>query len=79
MTMVVLAWQAEARSGGDPELCEERMAAVRPTPLDLSRSAVDLLGDLLSGIRGCWLVFLEYARDPAPGTKKASAAYGRQR
>jgi hypothetical protein len=70
MTLVVLAGQAEARSGGDPELCEELMAVVRPTPLDPSRPALDLLEDLLSGIRGCWLVFLEYARDPGPGDEQ---------
>lgn len=67
MTLVELAKQAEARSGNDPDLCEELMAAVRPTPLDPSRPALDLLEDLLTGIRGCWLVFLEYARDPEPG------------
>ncbi|WP_190814196.1 hypothetical protein [Saccharopolyspora pogona] len=33
----------------------------RATPLDPSRPAQDLLEDLLDGIRGCWLLYGEYA------------------
>lgn len=33
----------------------------RATPLDPARPALDLLEDLLGGIRGCWLLFHEHA------------------
>lgn len=46
---------------GDPALRAELISAVRPTPLDPARPALDLLEDLLMGIRGCWLIFSEYA------------------
>ncbi|MEV0388504.1 hypothetical protein [Nonomuraea sp. NPDC050643] len=36
---------------------------LRITPLDPARPALDLLEDLLSGIRGCWLLYAEYAND----------------
>ncbi|WP_327583617.1 hypothetical protein OHA25_48585 [Nonomuraea sp. NBC_00507] len=36
---------------------------LRITPLDPTRPALDLLEDLLSGIRGCWLLYAEYAID----------------
>jgi hypothetical protein len=64
ITLLELAAQAEARAGSDLELCEALIAAIRPTPLDPARPALDLLEDLLSGIRGCWLVFTEYAHNP---------------
>lgn len=35
----------------------------RVTPLDPSRPSIDLLEDLLAGIRGCWLIYQEYS-DP---------------
>jgi hypothetical protein len=54
VTLVALASQAEARAGGDLELGEALIASIRPTPLDPARPALDLLEDLLSGIRGCW-------------------------
>jgi|SRR5450755_1732579 hypothetical protein len=46
------------------------IAAIRATPLDPARPALDLLEDLLSGIRGCWLVFTEYARVPPSGDEE---------
>jgi hypothetical protein len=54
--------------------CDSELdAAVRPTPLDPSRPALDLLEDLLSGISACWLNFLEYASDPGPEMRQAPA------
>jgi hypothetical protein len=32
----------------------------RTTPLDPARPARDLLEDLLAGIRGCWLLWLDH-------------------
>jgi len=69
--------QADDISAG-PELRGELIASIRATPLDPARPAFDLLEDLLSGIRGCWLVFSEYTdldegdddgedSDPGPG------------
>jgi hypothetical protein len=52
--------QADDISAG-PELRGKLIASIRATPLDPTRPALDLLEDLLSGIRGCWLVFSEYA------------------
>lgn len=37
------------------------LAEFRTTPLDPARPARDLLEDLLTGIRGCWLIYHEYA------------------
>ncbi|MFI5958050.1 hypothetical protein [Cryptosporangium sp. NPDC051539] len=45
-----------AELGADPEPPPHRL-----TPLDPKRPAQDLLGDLLEGIRGCQLLFLEEA------------------
>lgn len=45
----------------DPKQREQLMDALRITPLDPARPALDLLEDLLSGIHGCWLIFQEYA------------------
>jgi hypothetical protein len=70
ITLVQLAAQAEARAGEDLELCEALIAAIRPTTLDPARPALDLLEDLLSGIRGCWLVFTEHGRDQASGDEE---------
>ncbi|QYC40190.1 hypothetical protein Nocox_12860 [Nonomuraea coxensis DSM 45129] len=36
---------------------------LRLTPLDPARPALDLLEDLLSGIRGCWLLYAEHATE----------------
>jgi hypothetical protein len=47
--------------GGD--LAAE-LATIRLTPLNPQRPAVDLLEDLLLGIRGCWQIYQEYADDP---------------
>jgi hypothetical protein len=59
--LLALAGEAEAKSGGDLELCQALISSIRATPLDPARPALDLLEDLLSGIRGCWLIFTEYA------------------
>jgi hypothetical protein len=67
--------QADDLSAG-PELGAELVVSIRATPLDPARPALDLLEDLLSGIRGCWLIFSEYTdldegdddgEDPDPG------------
>lgn len=39
----------------------EALLPDRVTPLDPARPAQDLLEDLLDGIRGCWLLYREYA------------------
>ena len=44
-------------------LTEALLAGIRATPLDPTRPALDLLEDLLAGIRGCWLLYQEYADD----------------
>ena len=59
--------RAEQFGPGDPRLLAELISSVRATPLDPARPALDLLEDLLSGIRGCWLIFSEYA--DAPGAR----------
>jgi hypothetical protein len=45
---------------------DELTASIRATPLDPGRPALDLLADLLDGIRGCWLMFSEYVDDAGP-------------
>jgi hypothetical protein len=52
---------------GDPGQREQMLDSLRITPLDPSRPALDLLEDLLSGIRGCWLIFEEYAEPLGSG------------
>jgi hypothetical protein len=42
-------------------LREGLLSEFRTTPLDPARPARDLLEDLLTGIRGCWLIYHEYA------------------
>ncbi len=49
-----------ARDPGDDGESEDEAAPVRLTPLDPQRPALDLLEDLLTGIRGCRLVYEEY-------------------
>lgn len=43
----------------------DAVITVRATPLDPTRPALDLLEDLLAGIRGCWLVFRDHVLDDA--------------
>lgn len=66
--VVAQAQQAERlASEHDPEDEELRLqllSAVRAAPLDPARPALDLLEDLLTGIRGCWLIFSEYSDMP---------------
>ncbi len=51
--------KAERFGPGDEGLLAGLMPRV--TPLDPARPAPDLLEDLLDGIRGCWLLYREYA------------------
>ena len=51
--------KADQHGPGDDELFSALMPRV--TPLDPTRPAQDLLEDLLDGIRGCWLLYREYA------------------
>ena len=50
---------------GRPASHDASPAGIRATPLDPARPALDLLEDLLAGIRGCWLVYHEYTADAA--------------
>jgi hypothetical protein len=50
---------ADRYGNGDPEAIAE-LWTVRLTSLDPRRPARDMLEDLLSGIRGCWLLYQEY-------------------
>ncbi|MGN9912641.1 hypothetical protein ACTMTJ_34405 [Phytohabitans sp. LJ34] len=51
--------KAERYRPGDPEAAAENMT-IRLTTLDPLRPARDMLEDLLSGIRGCWVLYREY-------------------
>lgn len=46
--------------GSDPA-SRAALRTVRLTPLDPQRPARDMLEDLVTGIRGCWLLYREYA------------------
>ncbi|NRQ33935.1 hypothetical protein HII36_19070 [Nonomuraea sp. NN258] len=50
------------RCEGQPESSLDDLG-LRITPLAPARPALDLLEDLLSGIRGCWLLYVEYAAE----------------
>jgi hypothetical protein len=54
---------AERYGRDDPEAAAE-FRKIRLTTLDPRRPARDMLEDLLSGIRGCWLLYQEYAETP---------------
>ncbi|GIJ12865.1 hypothetical protein ACFFMR_18230 [Micromonospora andamanensis] len=54
----------ERYAADDPEAHAE-FTTIRLTTLDPRRPARDMLEDLLDGIRGCWLVYHEYAEQPA--------------
>lgn len=54
---------AERYAPDDPEAAAE-FRKIRLTTLDPGRPARDTLEDLLSGIRGCWLLYQEYAEIP---------------
>lgn len=56
--------EVERYEASDLEADAEFMT-IRLTTLDPRRPARDMLEDLLSGIRGCWLVYREYAERPA--------------
>ena len=55
---------AERYAHGTPKAAAE-FTTIRLTTLDPQRPARDMLEDLLSGIRGCWLLYQEYAHIPA--------------
>lgn len=61
MAKVQEAERLAASHPGDPTLRAALLSAIRPTPLDPARPALDLLEDLLLAIHGCWLIFSEYA------------------
>ncbi|UBU18337.1 hypothetical protein [Nonomuraea gerenzanensis] len=52
----------DARREDQPEPHPD-VFVLRLTPLDPARPALDLLEDLLGGIRGCWLLYAEYATE----------------
>ncbi|GAA4952043.1 hypothetical protein HD597_005364 [Nonomuraea thailandensis] len=52
----------DKRREDQPELSLDALG-LRITPLDPARPALDLLEDLLSGIRGCWLLYAEDATE----------------
>jgi hypothetical protein len=54
---------AERYAPDDPDAAAE-FRTIRLTTLDPGRPARDMLEDLLSGIRGCWLLYQEYAEIP---------------
>jgi hypothetical protein len=60
----------DAPAGPDSEV---EPTTIRLTPLDPSRPARDMLEDLLSGIRGCWLLYQEYAELPDRPDSEAGA------
>ncbi|WP_204037115.1 hypothetical protein [Micromonospora qiuiae] len=53
------------RYGADDPEAHAEFTTIRLTTLDPRRPARDMLEDLLDGIRGCWLVYHEYAEQPA--------------
>ena len=53
------------RYGADNPEAHAEFTTIRLTTLDPRRPARDMLEDLLDGIRGCWLVYHEYAEQPA--------------
>jgi hypothetical protein len=63
--LIAAVEEAEERAGALNQGDDVRRALPpsRLTPLDPRRPAVDLLEDLLEGIRGCWLLYREYLDD----------------
>ncbi|MCA1229825.1 hypothetical protein [Saccharopolyspora sp. 6M] len=60
--------EQQARDYGDrADEVRDVLMPDRVTPLDPSRPAQDLLEDLLDGIRGCWLLYHEYAEVTGDG------------
>lgn len=57
---------------GRPALRDALLRGIRATPLDPARPSLDLLEDLLAGIRGCWLIYNEYVADAALNAGLAS-------
>lgn len=68
---------AEQQAQGFGDRADEVRQALMPdrvTPLDPARPAHDLLEDLLDGIRGCWLLYREYADARRDGKLDAEPA-----
>jgi hypothetical protein len=57
----------EQYAQGNPAAAAE-LRKIRLTTLDPGRPARDMLEDLLYGIRGCWLLYQEYAETPGGPT-----------
>ncbi|RFU41435.1 hypothetical protein DZF91_11690 [Actinomadura logoneensis] len=57
-----------------PDLPASLLAEVRLTTLDPTRPALDLLEDLLTGIRACWLIYSESADLDIPDTEDEAYA-----
>jgi hypothetical protein len=74
--LVLQIAEAETRADEVPEARRDEMREAllpdRVTPLDPTRASLDLLEDLLSGIRGCWLVFSEYREPEVEGAGDAA-------
>jgi len=74
--LVLQIAEAETRADEVPEARRDEMREARlpdrVTPLDPTRPSLDLLEDLLAGIRGCWLVFSEYREPEVEGTGDAA-------
>ncbi len=70
--LVLQIAEAETRADEVPEARRDEMREAllpdRVTPLDPTRPSLDLLEDLLAGIRGCWLIFSEYSEPDVDGT-----------
>lgn len=64
LQQVVDAEQQARQYGDRADEARDALMPDRVTPLDPSRPAQDLLEDLLDGIRGCWLLYHEYAEVP---------------
>ncbi|WP_370362509.1 hypothetical protein [Catenulispora sp. MAP12-49] len=75
---------ADGDDADDPKLRKTLLKQMRITPLDPARPAVDLLEDLLEGIRACWLLYQEYyedddAEDWDENSKKSEEEYHARR
>lgn len=57
--------EAQVELPQDVDLAQALAGAIRTTPLDPARPALDLLEDLLAGIHGCWLIYDETTVDDA--------------
>ena len=74
---------ARQYDGDGSALREKLLAEMRITPLDPARPAMDLLEDLLEGIRACWLLYQEYDDEDSDGwdedSEESEEEYGARR